>query len=171
MCGHCIHQGPAVVEKEPVPLAEVIQSRFPVWSGNEPVPGAFAVTHSTHLAFETIAWKGDLLCRPEGCLHRVVKYFNQVVKADVPDPVTGVHIMVAGVEISVPLDHGHASAPPFENAQGMVLPEGCPQCLLEDLHLDRADVPRFPFIKHPAKELAEFPCLDRTLAHLSHSSP
>ena len=78
---------------------------------------------------------------------------------DVPESVVGLHIVVAGVDISVVLkDRGSATG--GRDSTKVVLTEPAAQGGIESHDEDLADVATHPFIENRAQERAESPRLD-----------
>ena len=65
-----------------------------------------------------------------------------------------VDVVIAGVKIPVPLEDRDVAADGAEDAERMLLSEGRPGRLLDDLDLDAADVALDPFVEDGAEEIA-----------------
>lgn len=73
----------------------------------------------------------------------------------------GIHEMVAGIEISVVLDDRNIAAGRPKNTQRVILLEGRPGRLLEDLHFDPADILTHPLIEYGAEKFTPSFCGNR----------
>jgi len=86
---------------------------------------------------------------------RTFDEIDQSGLTDVPQVMFSVDEVIAGKEIPVVLNNRNIPAGFLEDAQGMLLPQGCCSGLLKDLNSNLPDILARPLIEDGAKESAE----------------
>ena len=131
----------AVGEEPSVAGTQVVPSRLPVRRHQKAILGAPAIAHGPDLTGLAITGQRLQFGTPERLLGGTVQQLAQRRFPQVPQTMLGVDEVVAAVEVAIVLDDGHAAADFLKDAERVLLPEGRPNRLLEDLHFDLPDVP------------------------------
>jgi len=110
------------------------------------------VAHVQDLARPAERRKAVSLGQPEGAKGRAFDEVDERLIPDIAEPMGLVDIVIAGEDVAVALEDGDVAADGPEEAERMLLAEGGPGGLLEDLDLDAPDIARDPFVEDGAEE-------------------
>ena len=138
-----------------VGFAEGVEAGFAGGSDAEAVLGAFAVAGEEIPAVKAFFRERVALVHAESDLRVRVHHGPEIVGGDVPEPVAGIHEMVAGIDVPVVLDDGitPAGAVVYADAGSCSAPrsQGC----IELSHKHFSHIALYPVIEDFAEELPE----------------
>ena len=142
-------------EEALVACAEVVQPCFAVRRLEEAILGAPAMAQGQYLADLAMTRQEIRFGLPEGPLGRALKQQGERGLPDIAQAMSFVNEVIAGEKVPVVFDDGDIAAGLPEDAQRMLLPQGCPGRLFKDLNLDPANVLAQPLVKNGAEKSAE----------------
>lgn len=140
-------------EEVEVALAEVVVPGFAIEGGPESVFGTAAVAGPADRAESALFGHPGALPLPKLTLLWAGQHVREPVRGDVAEPVPGLDVVVAGVDVAVVLDGQRAPALRRVHAQ-RVLPESGGEQGIKMLHEHAPDVVGPPLVENLAHEPA-----------------
>lgn len=137
-----------MAEKMFVAGTEVVELLHLTLYRHKTVFRALAVAHGKYLTGSAQAWQGSSLGFAESSQPSRAEEFDERGFLDVADSPAGMDKMIAGIDVTIVFDHRNVAAGRAKEAEGVFLGKGDACCLLENLHLDGADIPGQPLVEN-----------------------